>query len=276
MIASARLFLLVCLVAGPSVSNAGDPPDPPVTTQGEGAEDEGIGPQVDVGALAVAPPPSQPASIRAPNLPEKPAAGLGRLRIDVEGSRRWCTFPDDRVVKPPVKPSGPATRGTVFTFGYMFSVAAVNRTRPSETLMLFESPVIRTAVLRQAAKLGKGAAPSNRSPVIGEVPEKVIIKDKTTDPSAMVPFWQEAYRCTSLPEAFDFDVAPGTYDVYLAFDILLRSGNWAHRTIAYATDVTITEGSATRLLATAGMQAAGRRELTLGAPTPDASTTGAR
>jgi hypothetical protein len=272
-----RLPLLVCLMAGLSVLNAADPPKPP-TPQGEAAEDEGLTPQVDIGALATVPPPAQPPSIQAPSLPEKPAAGQGRLRIDVDGSRRWCTFPDDRVVKPPAKSgAGPAARNPVYTFGYMFSVAAVNRSRPAETLMLYESPVFRTAVLRQAAKLGKGkAVPSNRGPVVGETPERITIKDTKTDPSAMVPYWQEAYRCTSLPEAFDFDVAPGTYDVYVAFDILLRSGNWTHRSIAYATDVTITEGSATRLQATAGMQSAGRRELTLGLPLQDASTTGAR
>ena len=276
---SARLSPLVCLLAGFSLVAFAAPPDKPRDEQAEATDDEGVAPQVDLGALATAPPPSQPPSILAPSLPEKPAAGLGRLRIDVDGSRRWCTFKDDRVVKPPPKPgsAGPAARDPVYTFGYMFTVAAVSRSRPSETLMLYESPVFRTAVLRQAAKLGMGqAAPSNRPPVVGETPEKIIIRDKKQDPSAMVPYWQEAYRCTTLPEAFDFDLAPGTYDIYLAFDILLRSGNWTHRSIAFATDVTISEGGATRLQATAGMQAGGRRELLVGASLPEASTTGAR
>lgn len=271
---SARLPLVFCLVAGFSFLLAAAPPEKPRMDHEE-AEEEGP-PQVDLGTLATAPPPSQPVSIQAPSLPEKPAAGMGRLRIDVDGSRRWCTFPDDRVVKPPTKPGGPVNRNPVYTFGYMFTVAAVNRARPAETLMLFESPVIRTAVLRQAAKLGKGqAAPSNHPPVVGEAPERITMKKKE-DPTAMVPFWQEEYRCTTLPQVFDFDLAPGTYDVYLAFDILLRSGNWTHRSTAYATDVTISEGIGTRLQATAGMQSGGRRELVVGVPAPETPTTGAR
>jgi hypothetical protein len=197
---------------------------------------------------------------------------MGRLRIDVAGTRKWCTFPDDRVVKPPAGQSGPAVRNAVYTFGYMFTVAAVSRAKPSETMLLFESPTIRTAVLRQAGKIGRAQAPpANRAPAIGELPEHIQLKDKKQDPSAMVPFWQEEYRCTSLPEVFDFDLAPGTYDLYLAFDILLRSGSWAHRTIAYETDVTIGEGDTTRLQAVANMKAGGRRELELSGPAEPAS-----
>lgn len=268
---SVRLaFLLALLTAVNGVPAA--PPEKPAAPAGEN-EDEPIAPQVNQDALAAAPPPVQPLSIQAPRLPDKPAAGMGRLRIDVSGTRKWCTFPDDRVVKPPATgPEAPASRNQVFTFGYMFTVAAVNRAKPSETLLLFESPTIRTAVLRQAGKLGRAqAAPSNHGPVIGEVPEHIQMKEKKQDPSAMVPLWQEEYRCTSLPEAFDFDMAPGTYDLYLAFDILLRSGNWAHRTIAYETDVTVGDGDTTRLQAVANMKAGGYRELELSGPSSSAS-----
>ena len=271
----ARRFLSACLLAALSLFGAAASETPPDPSK-EQAEDERLAPQVDIDAMAVEPPAAQPLSIQAPSLPDKPAAGTGRLRIDVGGTRRWCTFPDDRVVKPPVKETVPAGRSPVYTFGYMFTVAAVNRTRPAETLMLFESPIIRTAVLRQAAKLGRAkAAPSNRPPVVGEAQDKVKVQDKK-DPSAMVPLWQEEYRCTTLPETFDFDVPPGTYDLYLAFDILLRSGSWTHRTIGFATDVTVGEGSVVRLPATAGMLPGGRREITVGGPAPEPTTTGAR
>jgi hypothetical protein len=268
---SVRLaFLLALLTAANGLAAA--PSDKPVAPQGE-IEDEPVAPQVNQEVLATAPPPAQPLSIQAPRLPEKPAAGLGRLRIDVAGTRKWCTFPDDRVVKPPAGgQEGPAARNPVLTFGYMFTVAAVSRAHPDQTLLLFESPTIRTAVLRQAAKVGHvQPAPSNRAPVIGEVPEHVQIKEKRQDPAAMVPFWQEEYRCTSLPDAFDFDLAPGTYDLYLAFDILLRSGNWAHRTVAYETDVTIGDGETTRLQAVSNMKSGGRRELELSGPKASAA-----
>jgi hypothetical protein len=269
---SVRLaFLLALLTAANAVPAA--PPDKPATPQGD-IEDEPVAPQVNQTVLATAPPPVQPLSIQSPRLPEQPAAGMGRLRIDVAGTRKWCTFPDDRVVKPPSSgPEAPAGRNPILTFGYTFTVAAVNRAHPEQTLLLFESPTVRTAVLRQAAKVvHPQAPPSNRAPVIGEVPEHVQMKDKKQDPTAMVPFWQEEYRCTSLPESFDFDLAPGTYDLYLAFDILLRSGSWAHRTVAYETDVTIGDGGTTRLQAVSNMKGGGRRELELSGPPASAAS----
>src|SRR5688572_15228668 len=50
---------------------------------------------------ATTPPPARPPEIRAPALPDSPAAGKGRLALHVGGNRRWCTFPDDRLVRPP-------------------------------------------------------------------------------------------------------------------------------------------------------------------------------
>jgi hypothetical protein len=272
----ARPPLLVCLVAlltlTAAVTAAKDKPAP--SQAAEPPDEETVSPQVDMDTLAQAPPAAQPISIQTPRLAEKPAAGMGRLRIDVGGTRKWCTFQDDRVMKPVnVSAGGPAARGTVFTFGYMFSVAAVNRAHPSETILLFESPTIRTAVMRPAGKIGRAAPPkSSQAPVIGETPERVKVKEHKPDPATLVPYWQEEYRCTSLPEAMDFDVAPGTYDLYMAFDILLQSGSWAHRTIAYQTDVSIGEGNVTRLQAAANMRAGGRRELELSAPSQTAES----
>jgi hypothetical protein len=269
---SIRLLMLPAFLLGAGILAAAATPVKPPTP--EPGEEEPVAPQVDMEALATVPPPTQPLSIQSARMPEEPAAGMGRLRIDFAGTRKWCTFPDDRVVKPQAPQEGPPARNQVYTFGYKFTVAALNRAHPSETMLLFESPTIRTAVLRQAAKLGVAKPPpANRAPTIGEPPERVMVKGKKLDPTAMVPLWQEEYRCTTLPEAFDFDLAPGTYDLYLAFDILLRSGNWAHRTIAYETDVTIGEGDTTRLQATAGIRAGGLRELELGAAS--ASTSGA-
>lgn len=269
MIVRTPLFVCLAFLLTLFTSGAGlpaEPPDRPAAPQGEG-EEEQVAPQVGQEVLATAPPQAQPLAIQAARLPERPADGMGRLRIDVGGTRKWCTFPDDRVVKPPGGQGGPVTRNPVFTFGYMFTVAAVNRARPGETVLLFESPTIRTAVLRQAGKLGRAQAPpTNRGPVVGEAQEHVQLKDKKQDPTAMIPFWQEEYRCTSLPEGFDFDLPPGTYDLYLAFDILLRSGTWVHRTIAYQTDITIGGGETTRLQAVANMKAGGRRELELSGP----------
>jgi hypothetical protein len=198
------------------------------------------------------------------------------LSLVFEGNRRWCTFPDDRVVKPP---EGMSSRGAqpdrsaVYTFGYQFSVAAVERTRPYETLLLFESPVFRTAAYRQAAKIGKGKPKPPAGPVITSPQDQVKVRTSRVEPSSIVAAWQEHYRCTTLPEAFDFDVPPGTYDVYMAFDILLRSGNWTHRTIGFGTDIEVEAGRTTRVDARANIGAGARRELgILGSQLADSAT----
>jgi len=205
-----------------------------------------------------------PPTIQAARLPPSPPADKGRMSLVFEGNRRWCTYPDDRVIKPP---SGLASRGgrpdrnAVYTFGYQFTVAAVERARPDETLLLFESPVFRTAMFRQAAKLGKGKPKPQGGPVIMEPQEQVQVDTERIDPTTLIPWWREQYRCTTLPTAIDFDLDPGTYDVYMAFDILLRSGNWTHRTIGFGTDITVEAGRTTRVDARANMAAGARREL---------------
>jgi hypothetical protein len=229
---------------------------------GEAPEEDGP-PQVDLEDLAGVPPPVPP-TIQAARLPPSPAPDKGRMSLIFEGNRRWCTFPDDRVVKPPAgltSRGGRPDRNAVYTFGYQFTVAAVERTRPGETLLLFESPVFRTAVYRQAAKVGKGTPKPQGGPVIMEPQEQVRINRSRIDPASFIPWWQEQYRCTTLPEIIDLDLDPGTYDVYMAFDILLKSGNWTHRTIGFGTDIALEAGRTTRVDARANMAAGARREL---------------
>jgi hypothetical protein len=64
-------------------------------------------------------------------------------------------------------------------------------------------------------------------------------------------------------EQFDFDVDPGRYDVYLSFDIMMRSGTWVHRTYAYLTDIEVVEGSRTVVDGALEMRGGGRRDLQL-------------
>lgn len=234
-------------------------------------------PDADAQALASAPPPVRPPVIEAAVMPPQPAAGKGRLTIDVAGTRRWCTFPDDRVVKPPEGPKGAqpqkGNRNQVYTFGYQFTIAAVERSHPQETILLFESPVFRTAVMRQAAKLGHTQKAPPKAPTISESPDRIALQAES--PLAIVPLWQEEYRCVTLPESLAFDLDPGTYDVYMAFDILLRSGGWSHRSVAFQTDVGVPEGGATRLDATVSVIAGGRRDVDLKTAAPGSSAAGA-
>lgn len=193
------------------------------------------------------PPAQKPPVIRAPAMPEKPEAGRGRLTLAFSGNRRWCTFPDDRSVRPP---RSPLIRGEkedeVFTFGYQFTVAAIRRGAADTPLMLFESPVIRTASWRPASKAGVDLSRGPDFPMVGGEASPPGRTRRVT-PNTLVPYWQEHNRCTTLPERLDFDLAPGTYDVYVAFDLLNRQGSWLHRMTAYLTDIEVDEGRRTRL-----------------------------
>jgi hypothetical protein len=237
----------------------------PIMAQAPAGEDPEVDgpPQVGLDELAKVPPPVTP-TIQAPRLAPAPASGKGRMSLAFEGNRLWCTFPDDRVVTPPAglaSRGGRPDRNAIYTFGYQFTVAAVERARPAETLLLFESPVFRTAVYRQAAKVGKGMPKPQGGPMIVDPQKQVQVKTSHIDPTSFIPWWQEQYRCTTLPESIDLDLDPGTYDVYMAFDILLRSGNWTHRTIGFGTDIAVEAGRTTRVDARANMAGGDRRDL---------------
>jgi hypothetical protein len=213
-----------------------------------------------------------------PFLPPEPPSGRGRLSLVFEGNRQWCTFPDDRVIKPPERPTtGKGSRDEVYVFGYKFVVAAVRRGAPDVPLMLFESPLYQTAAWRPAAKLGRGLPQGLSGPKILSEEEALRPAPRGPDPTTLVPYWMEQFRCITLPERFDFDLEPGTYDVYIAFDILLRQKIWVHRMADYLTDVPVEAARRTRLEGLVNLGAAREREVALlrAALQPAAETPGA-
>jgi hypothetical protein len=170
------------------------------------------------------------------------------MKLMIGGNRRWCTYPDDRVVRPPLKPGEVEKRNEVFTFGYRFTVSAVKRGQADTPIVLYESPVYRTAIWLPASKTGQSKKTVQAYPQIvaeGEHPNKP--RDIPVSPETLVPSWQEQYRCITLPDQLDFDVDPGTYDVYLAFDLLNRAGGWSHRSIGYLTDIPVESARTTRI-----------------------------
>src|SRR2546425_11438407 len=77
-------------------------------------------PEEEPQAIEAAPAPGG-ARIVAASLPLEPASGKGRLTLALSGDHLWCTYPDDRPIKPPEDPrkSPRDQRQTeVFTFGY--------------------------------------------------------------------------------------------------------------------------------------------------------------
>ena len=199
-----------------------------------------------------------------PLLPPEPAAGLGRLSLVFGGNRRWCTFPDDRVIKPPDRLSGgKGGRDEVYVFGYKFVVSAVKRGAPDVPLMLFESPLYQTAAWRPAVKLGRGAPQAVPGPRILSEEEATHPTPRGPAASTLIPFWMEQQRCTTVPERFDFDLEAGTYDVYIAFDLLMRQKTWVHRMADYLTDIPVEAARSTRLEGLVNLGAGSEREVTL-------------
>jgi hypothetical protein len=214
------------------------------------------------------PTPAPAAAILAPLMPQEPVPGQGRMAVHFSGNRRWCTFPDDRVAKPPADPrrtpQALSKKNEIFTFGYTFTISAVKRGLEGQTIMLYESPVFRTAKMRTAGKGGPVSSKPSRmvGPGVGAKPFSPGATPRTGG-STLVPFWDERYRCTTVPERFDFDLEPGTYDVYAAFDIMDQGGTWVHRSTGFVTDVSIESGRQTRVEGTVGMGGPAQRTLSL-------------
>jgi len=219
----------------------------------------------------------QPPVILAPPLPASPAADKGRVALMIGGNRRWCTFPDDRPIRPPQRPGMPEKRNEVFTFGYRFTVSAVKRGQADTPLMLFESPVFRTATWLPAYKAGQVKKSGPRGPVVVPQDDRRSLKppEPPMAPDTLVPRWQEEYRCVTLPERMDFDLDPGTYDIYLAFDVLSRQNSWAHRSSGYLTDVPVEKARRTRLDGLVNLGAGSERQVEIESSTiePDTAAT---
>jgi hypothetical protein len=192
----------------------------------------------------------------------------------IGGNRRWCTFPDDRVVRAPQKPGTIQKRSEVFTFGYRFTVSAVKRGQADTPLMLFESPVFRTATWLPASKAGQSKKSGPRSPIVVSEEDRRVSKqtEPPKTPETLVPRWQEEYRCVTLPERMDFDLDPGTYDIYLAFDILNRENSWVHRSSGYLTDIPVEKARRTRLEGLVNLGAGFERQVEIQSSTIEPDT----
>ncbi len=234
-------------------------PDEPVDVA-EPIEDE---------IISIPAPEVRPPHIRAMDLAESPVPGTGRLRIAFDGNRRWCTAQDDRVVKqnPPQgrKPARGAT--TIVTFGYQMILAAVKRGSADEAILLFESPLIRTATWRPASKAGLTPNVATPSPQVSDS-GATVPPARRIAPGDLVPYWSEINRCATVAERMDFDLAPGVYDLYLAIDLLTRSGVYIHRATTFLLDVAVEEGRHTQVEGRVDMRGGGLRDVKLLAASP--------
>jgi hypothetical protein len=61
------------------------------------------------------------------------------------------------------------------------------------------------------------------------------------------PRWIPEGTCTTLAADYSFPLAPGNYDIYLGFDVLVSSGQWLPLQSDYVTDVTVDKDLTTRV-----------------------------
>jgi hypothetical protein len=179
----------------------------------------------------------------APATQTAPAAvDGGTLVIRLSGNRNFCVDRNEVDFKPgSVKPRQQRNAPLVTTFGYKYQVSASRRGTSSIT-KLMESPTIRTAYMKRQP-------PDKQTPQ----PRLATPKDQknSSQPFQMakkVPHWIPEGTCTTLQPEYSFSLAPGRYDIYLGFDVLLNNGQWAPMQSDYVTDVLIEKGLATRVL----------------------------
>lgn len=186
---------------------------------------------------------NRPAS-QAPTPPEPSSPTeteeQGTLVLQLDGNRRYCVKWNEipmreGAVRPRHERSGPL----ITTYGYKYQISATRRGATGVT-KLFESPAIRTAYTVQERP--PDLPPSPRLPT----PED--LKAKTRPPrSRRSTRWIKEHTCTNLNAEYSFPMAPGRYDVYLGFDLLVSTGNWVPLQSDYVTDVSVERDRKTRI-----------------------------
>jgi hypothetical protein len=139
----------------------------------------------------------------------------------------------------------------------------VKRSDPGVTLMLYSSPVVRTASLRQAGKLGRGGRPGQVATETGPIGEPTGRMRARETPATLVPYWHRENRCAIVGERFDFNLDEDDYDVYIAFDLLMRSGSWIHRSYGFLTGIHVESGRRTIVDGFLDLRGGGQRKLEL-------------
>ena len=187
-------------------------------------------------------PQTAPAAQTAPAVQTAPAAeGVGTLTLQLSGNRKFCVDWNEVDFKPgTVKPRQQRNAPLITTFGYKYQISASRRGMTFIT-KLMESPTIRTAYLERQLPEKKPPQPRLATPKDQKASSHPFQMSKN------LPRWIPEGTCATLPPEQSFPLAPGRYDIYLGFDVLLNTGQWAPMQSDYVTDVLIEKGLATRV-----------------------------
>lgn len=178
----------------------------------------------------------------APAAPPEPAAEeMGTLIVELTGNRNFCVDRNELTAKPgTIKPRQYRDAPLVTTLGYKYQFSA-NRRGTTAILKLMESPIFRTAYIE------------NEIPPKGlPQPRLATPKDQKTATPALqgpkkIPRWIPENTCTVLAPEYSFPLAPGRYDVYLGFDVLVGGGQWVPLQSDFVTDQIIEKGRVSRI-----------------------------
>ena len=165
----------------------------------------------------------------------------GTLTLQLSGNRNFCVRHNEVDAAPgAVKPRQYRNAPLITTFGYKYQISA-SRRGTNAIIKLVESPTIRTAYLKF-----QDVDPAPPQPRLTVPTDKKSSNQPLKAPKKL-PRWIQGSACTTLLPEHSFPLAPGRYDIYLGFDVLLINGQWAPLQSDFVTDVIIEKGQVTRV-----------------------------
>lgn len=180
--------------------------------------------------------PPAPAAEAAP-----PADAMGTLVVHLAGNRKFCVERNEVGTKTgAVKPRQERNSPLVTTFGYKYQISA-SRHGATSIIKLMESPTTRTAYMQK--QLPRKSLPQPRL----ATPKDQKATNRPFGGQNQIARWIPEGTCTTLAPDYSFPLAPGHYDIYLGFDVLISSGQWVPLQSDYVTDVTVDKDMMTRV-----------------------------
>ena len=181
-------------------------------------------------------PQSAPATQTAPA-----AEDTGTLSLQISGNRKFCVSHNEVDFEHgTVKPRQQRNSPLITTLGYKYQISASRRGAGS-IIKLMESPTIRTTYMERQIPDAKPPQPRLTTPTDKKTSSQPLKQTKK------LPRWVPGSGCTTLLPEHTFPLAPGRYDIYLGFDVLLFNGQWAPMQSDFVTDVLIEKGRVTRV-----------------------------
>lgn len=164
--------------------------------------------------------------------------GMSRVLLRLDGNLDFCVRwneidIDPKVIKPREKRAGPL----ITSFAYKYQISA-SRRGTGQVTKLLESPVHQTAYRVPRSRPKHPPGPRLATPKDLERQKNSWNREKQTK-------WMSDNACTALKPQYEFALAPGQYDFYLGFDLLIHTGQWVPLISDYVSRVKVEEDQET-------------------------------